>query len=294
MKTGVAISIILGIIVVTAEARERPGAEPRRLAGSGAGNERAIEELYDPGTCPTTPISCGQTRLIEMRAGDCKNRLGAYVDLVRFHGTAGQTVTITLDMLGGIPNPYIALFPPYGNQSVANALSQQYSTRVSLTHTLDATGEWFILSTALDDRMTTVGGSANLTLMCGVSSGDPCHQILELSCGLTTSGGLSSSDCRIDGYNQDRYLVRLDANETFDLRATASFPLWLDLGEPGDRAGIYVGGTNEESISYTAPRAQELILIVSSWTAGATGTYMLDPQCGSVAPCRRRGVRPVP
>lgn len=259
-----------------------PAAQGREVRGV-----PAPERIPQPNTpCNAGAIVCNQTVTGRISADSCRTSDGTYGLGYYFSGTAGQQVTF--DARSPEIRLSIGVFDP-NDTLLFVAVADTVGVTISRTVTLSLTGTYtFILMAASPATF----GDYTATLSCGSTDGGNCPAI-GLSCGTQISAAINSGDCEdTAGYKMDSYTIRLSKDQSLVFTAEAGFPLWLNIQEPEDRAGVYVGGNQREVVRYTSPVDQEVTIVVSPWEKGHTGSYTLIAECANIAPCRMRGVRP--
>jgi hypothetical protein len=128
----------------------------RVLSRRGSLRTLALSACNEFGTlaCPSSSTSG------EITTDDCRLDDGSYLDLIQFHGTAGQTVTI--DMTSTAFDTYLYLLDPTP-AVVAKDDDFGDTTNSRITFTLPTSGTWTIGATSL---LANQVGAYTLTIQC--------------------------------------------------------------------------------------------------------------------------------
>lgn len=295
MRAAACFAAAITIFAVSGAAQQQPRrgaiAGDARITGAAREEARKILATATP-LAPNTPCIAGEARCNVTNSGrislDSCFTEGNYSVAYSFMGTLGQQITASVTAQTPV---IMGLFDPAENM-VADAMTTQPGATAQFTYTLQSTGNFTFIIMAIQEFAF---GDYTFTVSCGTTGGEPCSDAVPMYACPTSmiAGEITTSDCKDDyGWPMDRYRIVLEKNDTFSVEASAGFPVWLNLQEPEDRGGLYAGGTTNEALSFTAPEDMELLLVVTPWNASDTGSYTLAFDCGTVAPCRRRGIRP--
>lgn len=140
--------------------------------------------------CTPANAFCNATVTGTLQSDDCALPDDSYYDEWRFHGMAGQVITI--DMVSSAFDNYLILVDPDG-ETVAEADDGSSGDDERITFTLHSTGTWTIIANTYDSRET---GHYMLRIECGVGQPSTC-----------TTGG------RTLCLNNNRYRVTLSATD---------------------------------------------------------------------------------
>ncbi len=246
--------------------------------------DAALQALGGGGTCPTTPISSGQTVNGSLATTDCTLSGRGYVDTYTFNGTAGQRITVSMN--SPTFDTYLYLINPSSQTLDENDDSGGgTNSRIPITSgflTLPTTGTYSIYATSFDGNRT---GAYSISLT-SESSGQ-CSTT-SINFGQTINGSLQSGDCiYTDGSNYDAYIFTGTAGQQVYMTLNSvQFDAYLLLYQGSFPGGSLLtqdnnggGGTNARipatSGFFTLPVTGTYTILANSFAAGESGAYTL-------------------
>ncbi len=233
------------------------------------------------GSCPSTPISIGQTFNGTLSLSDCQLSDNSLFDSYSFSGTAGQTISVSLT--SPVFDTYLHLLRPDGtlladDDDGGDGLNSRIPAE-SGTLTLPVTGTYKILANSFSPNVT---GSYSLTLQ--GSSAFTCPST-PISIGQLVNGVLSNSDCTLsDNSFIDSYSFTGTAGQQVAVEMSSlNFDTYLFLLGPN---GLVVddddGGAGTDSRIpantgfFTLPTSGTYTILANSFAPTVTGGYALS------------------
>jgi hypothetical protein len=232
-------------------------------------------------------LAFGETARGRLQQGDGQLRSGEFSDPYRFLGQAGQRVAI--EMRSSEIDTYIIMRPPEGDQ-VDNDDFEGLGTNSRIEMTLAATGEYHVYATTYQPGET---GSYEITvtdLSARRETAAPPASAAAPSSNVANNqainGSLARSDPTMqDGQHYDTFTFNGRRGQNVNLELTSStFDTYMMLLFPsgeGTEDDDGISGTTNSRITGGLPEDGEYTVVVSSYSAGATGAYSLRMNLGA-------------
>jgi len=234
-------------------------------------------------------LAFGQAAQGRLQQGDGQLRSGEFTDAFRFLGQAGQRVAIELTSTEF--DTYIILRKPDGTQQDNDDDERgNNGTNSRIELTLEETGEYHVHATSFQPGES---GSYRIIVTDLSTQRETAPPPSTASAGAvgnnqTTNGSLSGSDPTMtDGQHYDLYTFNGRRGQNVTLEVTSNnFDTYMMLVFPsgeGVEDDDGVAGTTNSRISGGLPEDGEYTVVVSSYSAGATGNYALRMNLGAAS-----------
>ncbi|GAC1487600.1 MAG: hypothetical protein NVS1B5_10740 [Gemmatimonadaceae bacterium] len=230
---------------------------------------------FDP-CAATIPYTLGSTIDAQLTLSDCKLADGSFVDFYAVTVPTGGTYVFSQTSTAF--DTYLALLTVKGtvigvNDNFGN------STNSALKAIL-AAGTYII---AANSNLPNVTGNYSLSSAASTASVTNCEDVFIVP-RISSAQSLETTDCTVNGFYSDNYVIFLAAGQTVTVSMTSStLDSYLEIYANGNPAILASNdnidsSTKDARIVYPAPSTGFYVIKARSAAAGVTGAYTLAVQ----------------